>query len=281
MKLTDLHYRFALVFILVSAGIAHFIVPNEFTGAVPEPFRPALFWVYFTGFIELIAAAGLLYAKTRRLTAWLLMFYFLALLPAHFEMLIREHEIFGFSDRNFFIFRIFLQVIPVWIAWKSRLTETTSVFPFIDRFEELLLKRWKQPVAWHSKWLFFAFLYNVGFGFWVVIFPAQAFELFNMPVPEYLYLWQTVGMIVGVYGIGYAIAALNEIRHFPIVLVGLLGKIFGPIGFVFTWLNGDIPLAFGILIIFNDLIWYPAFIGIFLRFRKESGLRQLSWNSEN
>ena len=69
-------------------------------------------------------------------------------------------------------------------------------------------------------------------------------------------------MIVGVYGVGYLAAARDPLRHWPIVLVGFMGKIFGPIGFVQTVLAGDIPWAFGIMIIFNDLIWWIPFAGI-------------------
>ncbi len=276
MEKLEPYYRPVLIFILVSAGLAHFLAPGEFEGAVPKPFTPALLWVYITGIIELIAAVGLMLPKTRRVTAWLLMFYFLSLLPAHFEMLIREHEIFGFSDRNFFILRIFLQVVPVWLAWKSRHSDVASFIPFFDTLDSMLEKRWEEEKSWHSKWLLGAALYNIAFGFWVVVFPTQAFEMLNLTIPDSLYLWQTIGMIVGVYGIGYGIAALNEQKHFPIVLVGLLGKIFGPIGFVFTWINGDIDIAFGILIIFNDLIWYPAFFGIAYRFFKTNDLHSLS-----
>ncbi|MED6306587.1 MAG: alkyl hydroperoxide reductase, partial [Planctomycetota bacterium] len=80
--------------------------------------------------------------------------------------------------------------------------------------------------------------------------------------PSYPFLWQCVGMIVGVYGIGYLAASRDPIRHWPIVLVGMLGKILGPIGFIQTALAGDIAWSFGIMIIFNDLVWWIPFGGI-------------------
>lgn len=72
-------------------------------------------------------------------------------------------------------------------------------------------------------------------------------------------------MIVGVYGIGYWLAASDPFRHWPIVLVGLLGKIFGPIGFLYSWINGSLPLSAGIVNIFNDLIWLIPFMIILWR----------------
>ncbi|GEM_PF-1112502 len=272
--------RYLLAGGLLAAGIAHFVFPQEFVPAVPSPFENALFWVYFTGLAEILAVIGLMIPKFRRLTAWTLVIYFIALLPAHVEMLLIDHEIFGISGDSFMIARIFFQLVPIWMAWVSRETDADGVWAGLDRFDNLLKKRWKQPFSWHSKWLLAAAFYNIGFGIWAGLFPQQAFQLFGMNTSTPLFLWQTIGMIVGVYGIGYGIAALNEQKHFPIVLVGLLGKIFGPLGFVYTFLAGDISLSFGIMIILNDLIWYPAFFAITFRFfRGSDHLTKLSSDS--
>ncbi|WP_428389570.1 alkyl hydroperoxide reductase [Mucisphaera sp.] len=112
---------------------------------------------------------------------------------------------------------------------------------------------------WMSVVLWLAAVYNLLWGGAAVLFPAVFFTAAGMEPPEYLWLWQCVGMIVGVYGIGYGCAALDPARHWPIVLVGLLGKVFGPIGFAQAlWLR-EITPAFGINIIFNDLIWWVPF----------------------
>ena len=134
----------------------------------------------------------------------------------------------------------------------------------------------KAARPWMSKILIAAGLYNLIYGGWVVLFPSSAFELLEMELPRYLFLWQCIGMIVGVYGVGYVVAARDPIRHWPIVLVGLLGKIFGPIGFLQTVLAGDIPWGFGIMIIFNDLIWWVPFSGILLAALRSRRARLLS-----
>lgn len=115
----------------------------------------------------------------------------------------------------------------------------------------------KSPCMRHA--LTLAGLYNLLFGAWVVIWPSSIFSWLGMEPPTYLFLWQCIGMIVGVYGIGYLVAAGDPLRHWPIVLVGFLGKIFGPIGFLQTAMMGDIPWSFGFVIIFNDLIWWIPF----------------------
>jgi small multidrug resistance pump len=51
-------------------------------------------------------------------------------------------------------------------------------------------------------------------------------------------------MIVGVYGVGYYIAAYDPYRHWPIVFVGFSGKFFGPIGMAFYVMQGKIEGRF-------------------------------------
>ncbi|MBY0403384.1 MAG: redoxin domain-containing protein, partial [Cyanobacteria bacterium] len=112
---------------------------------------------------------------------------------------------------------------------------------------------------WMKKILLAAALYNIIWGAWVVLFPASYWHWMGMPLPNYLELWQCIGMIVGVYGVGYGIAAFDPYRHWPIVLVGFLGKVFGPLGFVFALVQGTLPLSFGITNLTNDLIWWVPF----------------------
>lgn len=110
-----------------------------------------------------------------------------------------------------------------------------------------------------SHCLKFAALYNLIWGSFIVLWPAIIFDLAGLKQPLYPGLWQCIGMIVGVYGIGYWIASHDYKTHWPIVLVGFLGKIFGPIGFLMSLYRGEFNLAFGTVIIFNDLIWWVPF----------------------
>jgi small multidrug resistance pump len=116
-----------------------------------------------------------------------------------------------------------------------------------------------------------AALYNVLWGAWVVLFPQQFFEVTGMDPINHPVVWQGMGMVIGVYGLGYYWASYDALRHWPIVMVGFLGKIFGPLGFVINWLAGDIPGSFGYMLITNDLIWWIPFYLILKRVRKEKG----------
>jgi len=103
-------------------------------------------------------------------------------------------------------------------------------------------------------------VYNIAWGAWVILFPDAYFNLVGMTPPNYPELWQCIGMIVGVYGIAYFAAARDPRRMSVIVLVGLLGKVFGPMGFLFGVLRGRFPVAFGATLITNDFIWWLPFV---------------------
>ncbi len=107
-----------------------------------------------------------------------------------------------------------------------------------------------------------AAIYNVVWGAWIVLFPNQLFDLTGIVRPNYPGLWQCVGMIVGVYGIGYWIAAKDFVRHWPVILVGFIGKILGPIGFLQSALTGLLPWSWGLTILTNDVVWWLPFAAI-------------------
>ena len=112
---------------------------------------------------------------------------------------------------------------------------------------------------WMRNVLLAAGAYNVFWGAFAVLVPSAIFQWLDMPLPNYPQLWQCIGMIVGVYGLGYAIAAFDPVRHWPIVVVGLLGKIFGPLGMVQALWTGALPWGFALVCVTNDLIWWVPF----------------------
>lgn len=108
-------------------------------------------------------------------------------------------------------------------------------------------------------WFYAAAVYNAVWGTWIVLFPLSFFRLLGLPEPNYVGIWQSVGMMVQVYAIGYWMIARDPKRYAGLVWIGLIGKTFGPIGFLFTALRGELPWKFGVTILTNDLIWWPAF----------------------
>lgn len=112
---------------------------------------------------------------------------------------------------------------------------------------------------WMKICLILAGIYNILWGLFTVSFPKFYFDFSGMTYTNYPEIWQCVGMIVGVYGIGYIIAAGNPYKHWPIIFVGLLGKILGPIGYINAYSAGRFTLKAGLTNITNDLIWWIPF----------------------
>ncbi len=104
-----------------------------------------------------------------------------------------------------------------------------------------------------------AAIYNVVWGVAVILFPRVPFSLASIDAPDALglVLWQCIGMFVLVYAVGYAYLYADPVRYAPFALVALLGKTFGPIGWLWAWHNGVVPAVTGLTIITNDLIWWP------------------------
>lgn len=111
--------------------------------------------------------------------------------------------------------------------------------------------------------LLLAAAYNLAFGAWAGFWPRSFFSIFQLDQPKYPSVWACLGMVVGLYGLAYAYAALRLDAARPLVMLGLLGKILGPLGWVLTVQSGEWPLRTLTLIVFNDLVWWLP-LGLFL-----------------
>lgn len=109
-----------MIFVLVIAGFAHFIFPEQFMKAVPPWLLAPRFIVYLTGLMEFLFAFALLRKSTRPAAAGLLMVYFIVLLPAHIYVSMEGIEMFGVSHKGFLWLRTFLQSVFIWWAYEIK-----------------------------------------------------------------------------------------------------------------------------------------------------------------
>ena len=128
---------------------------------------------------------------------------------------------------------------------------------------------------WMKNTLKAAGIYNILWGAWVVLFPTHFFELVGMQPVNHEVIWQGMGMVIGVYGLGYWWAASDPLTHWPIVAVGLLGKFFGPVGFFMNYLSGKIPFEFIYTMFTNDFIWWIPFTLILIEANKKQKIKWL------
>ncbi len=122
------------------------------------------------------------------------------------------------------------------------------------------------PAPWMSRVMIAAGVYNMLWGSFAMLAPAISLRLGGLPSAEVVHpIWQCLGMVIGVYGVGYWISARDPYRHWLIIFVGLLGKVLGPIGYVFSVMRGTLPVEGMRTLLTNDLIWWVPFAIILWR----------------
>lgn len=120
---------------------------------------------------------------------------------------------------------------------------------------------------WMTRVLRAAAVYNLTYGAFMMAAPGALFAWTDMPPqsPVTLLLWQGVGALIAVWGVGYWLAARSPLVLWPITLMGLLGKAAVVLGMGKAVLDGVLPAEFLLLSIPNDLIWLPPFALILWR----------------
>lgn len=116
---------------------------------------------------------------------------------------------------------------------------------------------------WKKTLLNSAGVYHIIWGITVILFPTFYFDLIRLPYPNYLELWQWVGMFSAVFGLGFILISHNPMRHWPIILIGFLVKLFSVIGFFIGYFKGHLSAAVFNMNFINDIVWMIPF-GIIL-----------------
>jgi AhpC/TSA family len=124
--------------------------------------------------------------------------------------------------------------------------------------------------------LLLAGVYNILWGALAVFFPLAMFQWAGMAPLNYIEFWQWIGMVAGVFGLGYLIASAHPLRHWPIVFAGFLEKIFGSIGFLLAARAEHLPWTFGWMIVTNDLWLVPFALILFGAYKAHRGTRRAS-----
>lgn len=117
--------------LLLTAGVAHFVIPEEFLGQVPEflPWRMAI--VYISGVVELVLGLALLLApaRYRPWVGWVVAVFFVLIFPGNIGQYLEGNDSFGLDTDRARAIRLAFQPILVllalwstgaWAAWRRR-----------------------------------------------------------------------------------------------------------------------------------------------------------------
>lgn len=111
--------RTGMAVMLVFTALGHYLYAEGMTMMLPKaiPFKKEI--VYITGVIEIVSAIGLLIPKYQNFTAWLLIVFFILIIPANINGAIQQIDYqkatFDGKGLSYLFFRIPLQLF--FIAW--------------------------------------------------------------------------------------------------------------------------------------------------------------------
>jgi hypothetical protein len=113
-------------------------------------------------------------------------------------------------------------------------------------------------------------IYNIVWGLYTIASPQWFFKFAGLPPINHPAIFACLGMVIGLYGLLLLHVGKKPEGKSEIVIVGLTGKVFGPIGMAYLIGAGAWPLKAGLLCVTNDLIWWIPFAMYLIDARAES-----------
>lgn len=105
---------------IIFTGLAHFKFQKGMAMMIPEFIPGKLFWVYFTGILEIAAGIGLLIPSVRELTAFLLIIFYILVFIANINSSRKNINIFKADFTGPGMAYLYKERIPmqiILIAW--------------------------------------------------------------------------------------------------------------------------------------------------------------------
>ena len=116
--------------------------------------------------------------------------------------------------------------------------------------------------CWMRRVLLAAAIYHIAFAIWANCWPHLWFDWLGIDRPNHVLLWRGVGLVIGLMGVCFLVAAKNPIHHWLIVLIGFAKFNLGIAGFALEIFHGEIPLHSIWMMAVDDLVWWAPFAGI-------------------
>ncbi len=82
-------------------------------------------------------------------------------------------------------------------------------------------------------------------------------------------VWQYMGLMIGVFGLAYLIAATNPFRHWIVVFVGFTVKLLAVFGFICLFTGGLLDTRVVPILLLGSVIWLPFFAVILIEAAKQ------------
>ena len=127
--------------------------------------------------------------------------------------------------------------------------------------------------SWMTLLLRFVAVYNVLAGLSMLLFYHEAYKLMGIEKPELTLPLQLVGILVGLFGVGYWLVASNPVENRNLLLLGFLSKALGSILGMYYVAIGKLPPVFLGMLFFSDIVYLPPFFVILRVLYREATAR--------
>lgn len=122
------------------------------------------------------------------------------------------------------------------------------------------------PLAdWMRYLLRFVAVYNLLAGLTLLVFYHEAFKIMGVKKPDMNLPIQLVGVMVGLFGVGYWMVARRPLLNRNILVLGFWSKALGSALGVYYVVLGKLPPVFLAVLFFADIIYLPPFAVIIRR----------------
>ena len=124
----------------------------------------------------------------------------------------------------------------------------------------------KKPLEkWMKFLLRFVAAFNVGAGLFMLIGYHETYKIIGMEKPSISFPIQLVGILVGLFGVGYYLVVKNPIENRAVLMLGFWSKFLGSCLGTYYVVRGQLPLRFVVIYFFADVIYLPPFYLILQR----------------
>lgn len=121
---------------------------------------------------------------------------------------------------------------------------------------------------WMRYLLRFVAVYNVLAGVVMLVFYHEAYKSIGLKKPDLNMPLQLVGILVGLFGVGYWMVANRPVENRNLLVLGFWSKALGSVLGIYYTAQGKLPPVFLVVLFFADIIYLWPFAVIIRRLSK-------------
>lgn len=106
-----------------------------------------------------------------------------------------------------------------------------------------------------NKTLTFIGIYNCLLAVCMIFFTDEVFSFFHTSDSDHILIWKLLGLFVGLFGMGYLMAATNENVHWPVILMGFSFNVSVTFGFIYYLFTAHLSWSISWIVLINSTIW--------------------------